>query len=393
MIDLKTARYKGVEFLFLDMSTTGGNRLIKFNFPGSDKQAIERQGELPRTFNLTAIIPHENYYQERDKLLRVLEDGETGTLTHPTFGDVENIINGAYTLTEKLSELGRARVTIPFELNNAPGIPQQSGDLSSQVQTQSDALNDQLEADLAGSYEVSRSFSDNFTDATSNMNSVAASIGDAANFADPLTDKIATFRQTVNIFSTNIRGLIQAPADLASSVRGMFEDLNGLYDAPGDLLGAFGLLFSFGDDDPEVNPTTVGRTERKQNRDLMRASMRVQALSYTYVAATEIEYETAEGLDAAQAALETQYLDAREEQLLSNEAVELLDRLRVQAQKALDAARVNTRSIVTVETPRIPLTVLVFEYYGNTELTATIAELNDIKQNAFVEGSVKVLTA
>ncbi len=77
LIELKTAKYKGVEFLFEDMSTTGGNRLIKYNFPGSDKQAIERQGRLPRTFNLTAIIPHENYYQQRDNLLRVLDEVQT----------------------------------------------------------------------------------------------------------------------------------------------------------------------------------------------------------------------------------------------------------------------------------------------------------------------------
>lgn len=416
MIELKTAKYKGVEFLFLDMSTTGGNRLIKFNFPGSDKQAIERQGELPRTFNLTAIIPHEDYYQERDKLLKVLEDGETGTLTHPTFGDIENIISGTYTLTESLSELGRAQVAITFELNNAPGIPQQSGELASQVQTQSDALNDQLEADLAENYEVSSSFSDNFTDAVDNVNDVSAAIARASNFADPLLEKIAVFRQTVNNFSGSVRGLIQAPADLASSVRGMFEDLNTLYNLPGDLLGAFSLLFSFGADDPKIAPTTIGKAERKQNRDLIRASIRVQALSYTYVAATRINYETAEDLDAVQAVLEAQYLDARGGrllpagglpaisrpvtgvvdtaggQLLSSGTIELLDRLRVQAQKTLDAGRVSTRSVITIETPRVPLTVLVFDYYGSTDLTATIAELNDIKQSAFVEGRVKVLT-
>ena len=114
IIQLKTAKYKGVEFLFEDAATTGGNRLIKFNYPGSDKQSIEVQGKAPRSFNITAWIPHENYYQERDNLLRVLEDGEEGVLTHPTFGDVEKVISGVYTLTEVISELGRAKITIPF---------------------------------------------------------------------------------------------------------------------------------------------------------------------------------------------------------------------------------------------------------------------------------------
>ena len=232
MIDLKTAKYKGVEFLFTDMPTTGGNRLIKFNFPGSDKQAIERQGKAPRTFNITAVIPHENYYQQRNDLLRVLEDGEAGVLTHPTFGDVENVINGQYVLTEKLTELGRGQITIPFEVDDAPGIPQQSGALASQVQTQSDALNTQLAADLSDNYEVNLSASGNYSDALENLNNVSDAFNAASEFAEPITENIAAFRASINTFSASIGGLIQAPADLATSVRGLFEDLNGLYEAP-----------------------------------------------------------------------------------------------------------------------------------------------------------------
>lgn len=392
MIELKTAKYKGVEFLFDDMPTTGGNRIIKFNYPGSDKQSIERQGKAPRSFTLTAIIPHENYYQERDNLLRVLEDGEVGTLTHPTFGDVENVINGLYTITEKLSELGRAQVVIPFEIDNATGIPQQSGALASQVQTQSDICNAQLAADLGDGYDVGLNFSGNFTDALDNLDNVSASFAEASEFAEPVAENIAAFRQSVDNFAGSIGNLIQVPADLATSVRGLFEDLNNLYDTPETLLGAFKLLFPFGEDDPVVQTTTVGRVQRKQNRDLVRANLRVQALSYSYLNAAEVEYASTDDLELVQDSLETQYLDARNNQLLSNESMEELDRLRVQAQKALDVARVNTRSIITIETPLIPLSVLVYSYYGSTELVEAIADLNNINQNAFVEGDVRILT-
>jgi prophage DNA circulation protein len=392
MIDLKRAKYKGVEFLFADMPTTGGNRLIKFNYPGSDKQAIERQGKVPRTFNMTAIIPHDNYYLHRDLLLRVLEDGEKGTLTHPTFGDVENVINGQYTLTERLTELGRAEISIPFEVDDAPGIPQQSGNLASQVQAQSDLLNAQLAADLGGTYDVDLSFSGNFSDALENLGNVSESFAQASEFAEPVAENVSAFRASINTFSSSAGNLIQVPADLATSVGGLFEDLNNLYSTPETLLGAFDLLFPFGEDDPEVQTNTVGRVQRKQNRDLMRANIRVQALSYSYLNAAEAEYDTTEDLELAQDNLEAQYLDARNNQLLSNEALEALDRVRVQAQKALDAARVNTRSIITIETPLIPLTILVYDYYGATDLVETIAELNSINQNAFVEGEIRILT-
>lgn len=417
MIELKTATYKKVEFLFEDMTTTGGNRLIKFNFPGSDKQAIERQGKTPRAFNFKIIIPHENYFQKRDEVLRILEDGKEDTLTHPTFGDVEKVINGPYTLTEKITELGRGEITVSFEVNDSPGIPIQSGDLPAQVEEQNENVVTEISTDLEESYEVSRNFSDNFTDAIDNLNELSAAISNAANFADPIFSKISAFQSSVSAFTSSISKLIQAPQNLASSIRGMLEDLNNLFDLPGDILGAFNSLFGFGDDDPEIQSNTAGRVERRQNRDLIRSDVRIQSLGFSYLAASQIEYQTTEELDLVQETLEAQYQQARKgrllirgvkaevdkqtvdqvakenRELISNESFEALDRLRVQAQKTLDEVRVNTRSIITIETPLKPLTILVFEYYGSTELTETIAELNNIKQNAFVEGDVRILTA
>ena len=392
MIELKSARYKGVEFLFDDMPTTGGNRLIKFNFPGSDKQAIERQGKVPRTFNMTAVIPHENYYQVRDNLLRVLDDGERGTLTHPTFGDIENVINGVYTLTERLSELGRAQIVIPFEVDDALGVPRQSGALAAQVQAQSDVLNAQLTADLAAGYDVGLNFSGNFTDALEDLNNVSKAFAQTTEFAEPVAENIAAFRSSINTFAGSAGDLIQAPADLAAGIDGLFADLGNLYSTPGTLFGAVELLFSFGSTDPEIFTTTVGLTQRKQNRDLIRANMRVQALSYNYLNAAERTYTTTDELDQAQQDLEAQYLDARDNQLLTNEAREELDRLRVQGQKTLDEARVTTSATITIETPLKPLSVLVYEYYGSTDLVDIVAELNNIKQNAFVSGSIRIPT-
>lgn len=392
LLELKTARYKGVEFLFDLMTTTGGNRLIKFNFPGSDKQAIERQGKAPRAFTITAVIPHENYFQQRDDLLRVLEDGESGVLTHPTFGDIENVTNGVYTLTEKLTEIGRAQIKIPFEVNDAPGIPNQSGNLASQVQEQGFAVNTQLADDLTKTYNVDLNFFGNFSDARLNLTNVATAFTAAAEFAEPLTDNIAGFRQSIRSFSANIGSLIQEPSQLATEINGLFEDLNRLYDSPSTLFGAFGLLFLFGNDDPVVSPTTVGLQQRKENRDVLRTVMRAEALSFAYLNAAQIDYQTTENLDATQDQLEAQYDDIRTNQTISNAALEQLDVVRVTTQKTLDDVRVNTRTIITVETPRIPLSVLVYSYYGSTELVEVIAELNKVKQNAFVEGELRILT-
>ncbi len=392
IIELKTAKYKGVEFLYEAMPTTGGNRILKFNYPGSDKQSVERQGMAPRSFNLTIIIPHDDYYAQRDALLRVLEDGQKGVLTHPTFGDIENVINGQWTLNESINELGRAKLTVPFEVDDATGVPRQSGALPARTATLANAVIAQATTDLANTYSVDINLSGNFSDAIANVLNVSEAFTQAAALAEPIADRIADFRSTLNTFTQQVGALVQAPANLAGNVNGLFEDLNTLFSAPETLLGSFQLLADFGADDPVTPPSTVARTERTANRDTLRANMRLQSLSYSYLNAAQVSFETTDSLDEAVALLETRYIDLRTNQAITDEALELLDRLRVQANATLDEARVNTRSIITIETPRKPLSVLVYEYYGNTELVDIIAEINNIKFNAFVSGEVRMLT-
>ena len=392
IIQLKTAKYKGVELLFQEVTTTGGNRLIKFNFPGSDSQSIERQGKSPRSYPMTVWIPHEGYFTAKDNLLRVLEDGQKGVFTHPVDGDIENVINGEYTLTERISELGRASVEVTFEIDDSAGIPVQSGNLVTQVQAESDLLNVQLATDLAENYEATLSFTGNFSDALDNVAEIGTEFAAASNLADPLADQAADFAKQIRNFSASVGSLVQSPSNLAGSVGELFESLNNLYETPSETIEALRALFPFGDTDPVVNTNTVGRTERKRNRDLIRANMRAQSLSYAYLNAADDTYDTTDSLDLIQQQLEDQYIDVRDNQLLSNEALEQLDRVRVQGQKTLDNARVNTRSIITIETARRPLSVLVYAFYGSTDLVDTIAELNNIKQNAFVEGNVRILT-
>lgn len=399
LIQLKTAKYKGVEFAFVSMPSTGGNRIIKIRFPGSDKQSIEVQGKLPRAFTLTAIIPHENYYTERDNLLRVLDDGESGVLIHPTFGNVDSVVNGQYELNETITELGRATIVIPFEVDDAIGIPIEAGNLAAQVLTARDILNTQLEADLGEGYNVSLNATGNHEDASNNLFSIVDAFNSVSEFTNAVAEKAAEFQADVDAFSGKINDLIRSPVDMALSIASLFESIDNLFETPGETFGALRSLFDFGDEgsvggaDPIITPTTVGLVERKRNRDLIRNNMKTQALSFSYTNATLDDYESSEALEEAQVDLEDQYLNIRDNQLITNEALEELDRVRVQAQKTLADVSVATPAIITIETKRMPLSVLVYSYYGNTDLFDTIAELNNIKMNAFVEGEVRILTA
>ena len=395
-IDLKTCKYKGVEFLFSDMPTTGGNRLIKFNYPNSDAQSIERQGKAPRTFVITAIIPHDDYYNKRDSLLRVLEDGVIGTLTHPTFGDIDNVINGVYTLNERITELGRATITIPFEIDDASGVPAPSKNLASQVAKAGDAVNAQAFSDLSDIFGVDLSFTGNFNDAIDKVNDLGQSFAKAAQVVTPIVDLSANFRQLVTTMVSTAGALIQAPAALSDSIGDIFESLNTLYDLPEQVFGVMGSLFNYGDNDTDINQITSGLTQRKSNRDIMNSTIQLVSIQYAYTAAATTEFSNTLELQNTQEILEQQYLKLRNGGNsgfeLSNEAIELLDIQRVAAQDNFDQQLVDTNGIITINVrTSTPLSVVLYNYYGHTDYMQQIIEINEIDLNAFIKGDIDIL--
>jgi len=392
LIQLKEASYKGVSFLAVTMPTTGGRRVIQYRFPRSDKQAIEDQGKLPRQFTLNAVISNENYFSQKAALIRVLEDGNKGTLVHPTFGNVENVRSGTYTITEKISETGKAQITMEFFIEESQGIPVALQVTPSVVKNASDAFNLSLIDDIVAAYKVTSNFVGNFQAAVNNALNVADAFVASITKISPLNQAINDFNAVITGFRTNVNTLVFDARSMGNNISNIFVEFGNLYNLPGEELLVISELFNFGANDPIIEQNTAGRIERKQNQDVMRANIKTQSLSYAYLAAVQVDYTNENDLNAANNALEAQYLDVRQNEMLSNESLLLLDALRVNANAVLSEILLNTRKVITINTRRMPIQRLVYSYYGSTDLVETIADLNDIQQRAFVEGDVLVLS-
>lgn len=392
LIQLKESSYKGVPYLAKVMPTNGGRRLNVIRYPGADTQSIEDQGLIPRQFSITGIIPHENYYNVRDNLLRVFEDGIKGSLIHPTFGKIENVRNGKYSINETISKLGRAEFTVEFFVDGATGIPVSSGNTASQVQAASEVLNTALVADIVAGYTVTSSFTGNFTAATNDALNVSSAISDASTIIQSTSDDLNEFNGKIVAYANNVTTLIQTPSALGGGIGGLFTSLNNLYDSATETVAIISTLFDFGANDNSFAQNTAGRIERQKNQDLIRANIKTQSLSYAYVSAVQIAFDNEDSLAAISAQLEDQYTDVRDNELLSNETLITLDDLRIQANAALAEILLNTRKVITINTRQIPLPVLVFEYYGSTDLVDVISELNGVQQSAFVSGDIRILT-
>ena len=394
IIDTKPAAYKGVEFLMLISRIEGGRKDALFAFPNSDKQTVEDLGLLPRAYSINAIIPHENYIEQRDRLLRVLEDGEKGPLDHPFYGRVENIVARTFTIVERLSDLGRAELQITFAIDDNIGIPQKADNAISEASQQLAVLNDFNAANITDDFEVDEGFLGNFKDAQELLEGVAGVFEDVVSFATTLTTEINQYAANINQFTTKINQLISIPQDLAFSIQNVFSTIDGLFSSIEATFDAFVRFefFDFGDDDTDINQTTQGRVQRATNRATVNQSIQTFALGYAYLNAVQITFQTVEDIDEVNEILEKQYVKIFESLCLCSQTSAALTDLRTISNKLLDDKRVEAKRIITITTKRMPMAVLAYQYYGSTELTDTLLELNAIKGASFVEGDIKILT-
>jgi len=389
-VELKVATYKNVEFLFKSARTTGGVKRQLFSFPNSNRQSIEEFGTAPRSYEIVSVIPFEDYEAQKAALIRALESGGAGTLIHPTFGAIDNVKAGPYTINETITELGRAEITMRFDIDNSAGIPQKAINSVSEVDQDNQTLLAGLNTNLADEWDISTP--NNYDAGASSVAAVADAFQSASEGTGQAADQIDEYRRDLDNFTDSINQLIVNPTALAQGIGSLFNSVSNLYEAPGDTFDAFKKLFSYGDDDPVINPTTFGLAERKKNNDVLRGAMKAQALGYAYVAAAGIEYQTVRDIDEANDQLEAQYLVSVAEDI-SNSSVGDLNDIRSQANATLADLRISARRVITITTKRTTLALLCFKYYGNTDLVETLQMLNGIDQTSFIEGDVEILTS
>lgn len=69
-----------------------------------------------------------------------------------------------------------------------------------------------------------------------------------------------------------------------------------------------------------------------------------------------------------------------------------LDALRVTTQEFLDQQKVSAARIVTVELNTQPVQLIAYKYYGDTDRTRELINLNKDVNVPYYEGSIEVLT-
>lgn len=386
--------FKGVPISIEAGSVSGGRKHVVKQFPSRDTQNVEDLGLQPRKYSLQIIIsdkPDQDYFAYRNRLISALEQKGAGELIHPLYGRVSNVVAVSYTLNERFDSFGDSTISVQFEVDGNRGIPQTSGNVVTEIATLNTVVQAAIESDISENFTVTNSFTGNFTAAVDKVNAMIDEAREATDFIGEAAVTLNEFSAQIGELSSNVNSLVSNPLQLASAVRGLMGSVQGLYASARATFDTMVGFFGFGSDDAPINQDTAGRIERKNNNDVLSASLNASSLGYAYLSAAAVEFQTTREIDDLTAELDSQF-DEVQGSGASQDVKDALTDMRVKVLEVLDEVRVNTSQIIEVETTPTSIRLLAFDYYGSDELGQELADLNRIDDVSFVEGPVEVLT-
>lgn len=390
--DLHSASFRGIPFLVSGARTTAGRKQAVHEYPDTDRRYVEDMGILQDKYEIEAIVHGVDWLQRRDSLRRALLEGGIGELVHPFYGSVQ-VVPEPHTVSERTSELGVVKFQLVFLRAEEGVYPEQGTSNLARVQEQADAVLAGVATDIAGTYTAPTAAT-NIEDTRAQIEQIADVFTLRGGSVTQVKENISAYADALSAFEDSPYTILRTPATLASRLTSLFETYDVIAADVTDQLNLyFGELFTFGDDDITIPLTTVERIERATNRKVLRSAVKTNSLALAYGAATRVTYENDEQLTRNQTQLETQYQAVVADNNLSAETLETLQSLRNEARLFFEREAVNVYKVTTVATPVMPLTVLAYQYYGDTSKTDALLSLNDVAGASFVEGNVKMLVA
>jgi prophage DNA circulation protein len=387
---LYPALYKGVSFLLQSHTLTAGRKTVTHEFPNSDYRVVEDLGALPDKFTITGITTGGNYMQVRDNLIAALNSQGPGQLVHPFYGTIM-VTATTYTVQESTVQLNAAIFSMNFERSIANVYPAFSGQNTSLINQLAIAIATLLNTDI-GQFIVSPGYPQNFKDAVNILNGMYAIFEGIQVPFSYVINSVGLYDEAVNAFGNSVNQLVSQPTVMSDDIQNIFYLSDQLTnDQPSKLAIAL-QFFGTNLNEPPIEPTTVQRIERINNRYLLNMGMNLYSLLNGYNAFAKITYERYDILNTDFNNLENQYQFLINNYSPTGDTLDLLKDLRVQIRKVYDTQKTNVRYLVPIFVQPQPMRVLCYLLYGNTTDVDSLIAINNITNPAQVSGDLLVFS-
>lgn len=388
--------FNGVGFLVESSSIAGGRKNVTHEFPNQDNRYVEDLGLLNETITLNACIPTDEYFSGRDALKFALELGGYGTLIHPFYG-IRTCAVKSYTIAEDTSSLGDVKITMVFEVAQELNFPG-GGVLS--VGSVFLAVSSMI---LSANSYFSSSYNTHSKSGRSLSALQPAFIGNydralAAYSSNPfLFEKSPDVRAALESYNDNSGLFLTQPSTFIAKSTDLYKALDAATDT-----GAAGFKVAKGLI-PPVDSTTY--TAALTNQQLIIEENRFQVQTHGLVHsfglmmqnASIIPYSTIHEYVGIRTDVDAQYVRLKDDLAHKESADALLEGVEgaylAFVQYTANKAR-DLPFITAVTGNNLPLSVLAFNYYGNTDRVEYLRILNfpDQIDPSYLDGDVDILS-
>lgn len=384
--NFREGSFRGVQFFTESHQETGGRRKQDREFAKRETGNSEDLGKRLKNFTLEIFVMGDDYFTQRDDLVKALDGEGPGVLRHPYRG-VRTVQAGNYTLTETVGEGRLARFSVEFTEAGEVKFPDQAEDdllnatnnANAAIENSSNLFEQALDTVGQAAFVIQAAADD-----------VAALVDNIESAITAVTEPVANLTFAIRNLKADINDLIQLPGELAGRITSVFDDLLAEFeDDPETSEKILGNFNSTLDDNftPAVGDTPSRETQRGNQTAVQNFGNQV-GLSNQAKAAVEVEFTSTEAaLESRNAVVEG--LDLQLDLADDDDLFQSIKDLQTSLTKAVPA--IGTSELISF-TPvsTTPAIVIAHDLFEDLDKETEIIEQNNIEHPGFVPGGDEI---
>jgi prophage DNA circulation protein len=151
---VRQGSFRGVKFFFMDGGAAFGRRGQLTEYPGGDTPDWEDLGRKARQYTLDVLALGDDWFTQRDALIKAVEQKGPGTLIHPTYGSMRLACSDCREQMT-VTALGRIDFTLTFVERGAQKSGDTSTDTGAGVDTTGAAVTAASQTTFSNAFNVS----------------------------------------------------------------------------------------------------------------------------------------------------------------------------------------------------------------------------------------------
>lgn len=396
---LQPASFRGVSFLTLSHTLAGGRNIVVYEYPNSEQFSSDDFGKKVKQYSIQAYLLGADYIDQRDRLLRALEEPGAALLVHTYLGEVQAHCS-SWSITEQAQDGGYIELSLTF----TPLGTQQITNVSS---NQSFILNDRADRLISSS-------GSNFLSNISILNvpeyvrgGVTTSL---SSFGSLVKDRISSgvfsnetaFQVQDSVFSQNfaslffeINRLVSPGAELLSSGQNIVNSIlsvGSLINSVGSTGKSARSVFKKArelDYTPEVELTANRKVQNKNSKTTVNY-LKVVSVANEAKSLLVSDFESLDEALLARNDVITQIDFLRNNSLFDDEFQDL-GFLKAEIISAVPFEGQGLPSVQDIELPESePALVTSYRLYGNVNSSEDIVKRNKVLHGGFLPSNKKL---